>query len=140
MPAQSEQPAAEARVRPPWQVVVVAVILALEALAMAGVGVWMVVIAFGESGMQIAGTLFLAALALGSAVWLAFAAKGLLQRRAWTRAATIVWQILQIAGAVAVFGGDEPRMDLAVAFVLPAVAAGILVLQPAVSRWLPRER
>lgn len=121
--------------RAPWPVFVVVAILLLEALALIGITVWLVIEAFGETGMHIVGTLFLAAMAIGSAVWLGLTARRLLQGRRWTRAATLVWQVLQIAIGAGSVTGEVPRPDIAAILVIPAIIAGVLVLGKRVSAW-----
>lgn len=127
--------ASGALARPPWQAITITVVLVLEALALVGVGVWLAVEAFGETGMHIVGTVFLAVMAVGCAAWLLAIARAVLRGKRWTRAATLVWQIIQIAVAAGSVGGEASRPDIAAVLAIPALVAGVLVLGRTMSIW-----
>ena len=67
-----------------------------------------------------------------AAIWLGFIAVNILRGRAWTRGATIVWQVLQLAVAVGAFQGYFARSDIGWALLIPTVIALVLVFTPPV--------
>lgn len=67
-----------------------------------------------------------------AAIWLGVIATNILRGRAWTRSATIVWQVLQIAVAVGAFQGFFARSDIGWALLVPSVLAILLVFTPPV--------
>jgi len=71
-------------------------------------------------------------LAVIAAVWLAATARGTLRGRQWTRGATVVWQLLQIAVAVGSFQGLFARADVGWLLLVPAIAALVLLFTPSV--------
>lgn len=65
-----------------------------------------------------------------AAIWLAVVVVNILRGRAWTRGATIVWQVLQIAVAVGCFQGlfdPVARPDLGWALLAPAIVVLVLL-------------
>lgn len=115
---------------------VITAILGLEALAAMGVGIYTAIVAFGEEGMHIVGSLFLAAVALGLGVFLVQAARGMWNARPWSRGAALAWQVLQIGLAFGSFNPDNRVVWLSLLLSIPAVIVLVLVLRNSVTEWL----
>jgi hypothetical protein len=62
-----------------------------------------------------------------AAAWLAVIVVNILRGRAWTRGATVVWQVLQIAVAVGSFQGIFARPDIGWALLIPAIVVLLLL-------------
>ena len=114
-------------------------LLLLEGLGMIGVAVWLAISALGDPVEHIGGGLFLAVLAAGSALFLAAAGKAMLDGRAWSRAAAIVWAVLQLGVALGTFDGGEGPVGLALILAGLSIAMLTLALRKSVSGWLRRE-
>ena len=117
--------------RPPLLVLLV-VILLLEFVLMVSAVVFLaieLVVARPDSYPTAIAILVLAVIA---AVWLAITARGTLRGRQWTRGATVVWQLLQIAVAVGSFQGLFARADVGWLLLVPAIAALVLLFTPSV--------
>jgi len=119
---------------------ILAIIVFAEAVAILGVGVWWVVTSLGSDGRDLAAGLFFAACLVGLAFFLLQAGRGVLDGRSWSRAAVVLWQILQIGIAVGTFNGAEGPVPLALAMFLPALVALIIVFRRPTREWLARER
>ena len=76
----------------------------------------------------------LAVFAAIAAVGLALVAAGTLRLQPWTRAAAIVWQILQAFVGLQAFQGAGARPDLGVLLIVPAVVALGLLFRRDVAR------
>jgi hypothetical protein len=103
------------------------------------------VLVFAECALLIAATIFLVVelviatpdsygsavaltvLAALAALWLGVVGVNVLRGRAWTRGATLVWQVLQIAVAVGCFQGFFARPDIGWALLVPALAVLVLL-------------
>ena len=114
-------------------------LLLLEAIGMLALAVWATFSALGEAPEHIAGGLFLAALAAGSAFFLLQAGRAMLDGRAWSRSAAVVWQVLQLGVAVGTFDGGEGPVWLALILAGLAIATLVLALRKSVTGWLRRE-
>jgi len=112
--------------------VVLAVILALEAVALAGAAVFFVAELVVEPTSSVGSAIALAAIVAMASVWVVFIVRGVLRGQAWTRAAVVVLQILIAAVGVGSVQGPEPRPDLAAALVVPAVLALVLLFTTSV--------
>ena len=102
-------------------------IVAVEALVMAGLTVWLgieTVVASPEYLVTAIAILVLAAIA---ALFLVFVAIGTFRMQAWTRSATLVWQIFQVVAAIAAFQGIIGTATVGWFLLVPAVAAVILL-------------
>ncbi|MGY3126807.1 thiol:disulfide interchange protein [Agrococcus sp. UYP33] len=117
----------------------VGAILLVEALGMLAVAVWLAIAALGDPLEHIAGGLFLAVLAAGSAAFLMAAGRAMLDGRAWSRSATIVWQVLQLGVALGTYDGGEGPVPLALVLAALSIAGLALVLRASVTGWLRRE-
>lgn len=107
--------------------VVLVVILALEALALAGSAVFFVVELTLEPSTSVGSAVALSVVVAIAAVWVFFIVRGLLRGQAWTRAATVVVQVLVIAVGIGSAQGPEPRPALAAALIVPAALALVLL-------------
>lgn len=117
-----------------------AVVLFLEAAALVAVAVWLTIVAVGEGGRSLGATVFLAVLAVGAAFFLLQAGRGVLDGRAWSRAATIVWQVLQMGVSFGTYNGAEGPVPLALTMLVPAIVGLVLVFSRPVRTWLAQER
>jgi hypothetical protein len=115
------------------------ILLLVEALGMLGVAVWGVFSALTGDPTHIAGGLFLAAMAAGAAFFLLQAGRAMLDGRSWSRAAAVVWQVLQIGVAVGTFNGGEGPVWLALLLAALAAVTMTLALRRTVTVWLHRE-
>lgn len=117
----------------PVALIVLVVIVAAEAIALACATVWLaieLVIATPESVATAIALMVTCAVLAAGVGWLAV---GLARRRRGVRGGVVVWQILQAAVGFGALQGIFARPEVGWALVLPAVAAFILVLTPAVT-------
>ncbi|GAA1776754.1 hypothetical protein [Agromyces lapidis] len=111
--------------------VVVSVVLFAEALLMVGLVVWLIVDLFALEPSSMATAIALLVLVVIGAVWVSAVAFASLRRAPWSRAAAIVWQILQVSVAVGAFQGLFARPDLGWALLVPAITViGLLLWTP----------
>lgn len=106
---------------------VLAGILFAECALLTVATIYLVIELLVDEPDSFASAVALTALTALAAVWLAVIAVNLLRGKAWTRGATVVWQVLQLAVAVGFFQGLFARQDLGWALLLPAVAALVLL-------------
>jgi hypothetical protein len=114
-------------------------ILLVEALGMLAVAVWLAIAALGDPVEHIAGGLFLAVLAAGAAAFLLAAGRAMLDGRAWSRSAAVVWQVLQLGVALGTFDGGEGPVPLALVLAALSIAGLVLALRRSVTEWLRRD-
>ena len=76
----------------PWTATVVAVLVALESLALLVIAVGLVASLFTGHVLPVAGIVFASVVLVGGALWLAAAARGVLGGMRWPRAAVLVSQ------------------------------------------------
>lgn len=111
--------------------VAVTAILFLEALGLIAVVVWLVVDLVALQPSSYATAIALIVLVVIGAVWVSAVAVGSLRRAPWTRAAAIVWQILQLSVAVGAFQGLFARPDVGWLLLVPAITViGLLLWTP----------
>jgi len=125
------QPEASAR---PVLLLVLSVILALEALLVAALAVWLLVDLLTQTPQSYASAVAIVVLAFVAAAWVIATLVGLLRRRGWARASAFTIQILQLAVAVGCFQGLYAQPGLGWALLIPAVLAGVLAVSPPVVR------
>ena len=125
--------------RAPITVKIMLIVLTLEALLAAAIGVWVAVEAFSEEGSHILGTAFLAAVCLGLAAFLFAAVRAMAKHRAWSRGAALAWQVLQMGIALGTFNGGQGVVWLAVALFVPVLVVLLCVFRQSVTDWLARE-
>ncbi|WAC65346.1 hypothetical protein OVA14_08130 [Agrococcus sp. SL85] len=116
-----------------------AALLLVEALGMVGVAVYLAIASFGDPIEHLGGGLFLAVIAAGAGLFLAQAGRAMLNGRAWSRSAAVVWQVLQFGVALGTFDGAEGPVPLALLLAGLAIAVMVLVLRRSVTGWLRRE-
>ncbi|KRC58530.1 hypothetical protein ASE14_18295 [Agromyces sp. Root81] len=124
-----EVPAARSGVR--GALVVVSVLLFLEAAAMVALVIWLLIDLFSLEPSSYATAIALLVLVAIGAIWVVTVAFGSLRQAPWSRAAAIVWQILQVSVAVGAFQGLFARPDVGWALLVPAITViGLLLWTP----------
>ncbi|MFK4729809.1 hypothetical protein ROT00_09000 [Agromyces mediolanus] len=113
---------------------VVNALLVLEAIAVAGVLVWLVVDLLTLTPSSYATAVALIVLVAIGAVFTAAVAVASIRRAGWSRAAAIVWQVLQVSVAAGAFQGLFARPDIGWALLIPAIVVVVLMLAPSVRR------
>lgn len=111
--------------------VVVSVLLLLEAAAMVALVIWLLIDLFSLEPSSYATAIALLVLVAIGAIWVVTVAVGSLRQAPWSRAAAIVWQILQVSIAVGAFQGLFARPDVGWALLVPAITVvGLLLWKP----------
>ena len=111
--------------------VVVSVVLVLEALAVVAVAIWLVVDLVSLEPSSYATAIALIVLVVVGAIWVGATAVASFSRAPWSRAAAIVWQILQVSIAVGAFQGLFARPDVGWVLLVPAITViGLLLWTP----------
>lgn len=111
--------------------VVVSALLALEAAAVVGLLVWLIVDLLTLQPSSYATAIALIALVAIAAVWLTAIAVASFRRASWSRASAIVWQVLQLSIAVGAFQGLFARPDVGWVLLVPAITIiGLLLWTP----------
>ncbi len=113
-------------------VVMLATILFAECAVLAIATGYLVVEMLVAVPDSLASAVALTVLTAIAAIWLAVIAVNVLRGRAWTRGATVVWQVLQSAVAVGFFQGMFARPGVGWLLLLPALVALGLVFTPPV--------
>jgi len=109
----------------------VSILLVLEAAAVVGVAIWLVVDLFSLQPSSYATAIALIVLVVIGAIWIGATAVASFARAPWSRAAAIVWQVLQLSIAVGAFQGFFARPDLGWALMVPAITIiGLLLWTP----------
>jgi hypothetical protein len=119
-------------------VLLLAVVVGLEFLAVAAVTVVLLVDLFVHPPTPVANGIALVVLAAIAALWLAFMVVGLLRGRPWVRSGIVVWQVLQIAIAVGAFQGVFRVPAVGWILLVPALVALTLVFTKSVTALLAR--
>jgi hypothetical protein len=112
--------------------VTISVVLVLEALAVIGVAIWLIVDLIALQPASYATAIALIVLVVLGAIWVGATALASFTRAPWSRAAAIVWQVLQVSVAVGAFQGLFARADLGWLLLVPAVTVIGLLLWPPV--------
>jgi hypothetical protein len=123
---------AAGRGRRPVLLTVLAALVGVEALLMAGVVVWLVLELVTEQPASFATAAAIVVLAAIAAVFLGLVAVNLLRAQPWTRAATLTWQLFQVVIALACFQGIVATRDAGWYLLVPAVLAIVLLFTPTV--------
>ncbi|WP_232331441.1 hypothetical protein [Agromyces laixinhei] len=111
--------------------VVVSLLLFLEAAAMVALVIWLLADLFVLAPSSFATAIALLVLVVLGAAWVVAVAFGSLRRAPWSRAAAIVWQILQLSVAVGAFQGLFARPDVGWVLLVPAITViGLLLWKP----------
>ncbi len=100
----------------------------LQAVALSGFAIFLVVELFIANPDSWASAIFLTLIALGFAGGLWAITRGLWQGRSPARSASLVWQVLQLALGLASDDGVFARFDIAAVLIVPAVVAMALLL------------
>lgn len=114
--------------RRPLTVVLIAIVLALQSVALLGIAGLFTYETVTTPSLTLAGSIFFDVL-----VWISALAAGAATRAFWngapsTRAAVIVWQMLFVGIAIATGQGAEARLDLALIIGIPAAAVTVAML------------
>ncbi len=112
--------------------VTVSVVLVLEAVAVAGVAIWLLVDLFALQPSSYAAAIALLVLVVLAAIWVGATAVASFSRAPWSRAAAMVWQVLQVSVAVGAFQGLFARPDVGWLLLVPAITVIGLLLWPPV--------
>lgn len=111
--------------------VVISAVLMLEAAALIALVVWLVIDLVVLQPSSYATAIALLVLVAIGALWLSLTAVGSLRRVPWSRAAAIVWQVLQVSVAVGAFQGLFARPDIGWLLLVPAITViGLLLWTP----------
>ncbi|WNM26732.1 hypothetical protein RN607_11070 [Demequina capsici] len=102
-----------------------AVILAIEAAALLGIGVGYAIYTAVGPQVDVPAVVGVAAFALVMAVGLAFVARGFARGARWSRGAALTWQVLQAAAAAVVMGA-APVVAVTILLISAAVAAAAM--------------
>ena len=108
-------------------VLVLVTVLLLEAAALAAATIYFIVELLVDRASSLGSAIAITAVLALGAVWVGFIAVGVLRGQAWTRAATVVVQVLVVAIAIGSLQGTDPRPVLAVGMLVPAVLALVLL-------------
>ena len=111
--------------------VVVSGILLLEAAALAAIVAWLVIDLLAFEPSSYATAIALLVLVVIALAWVGAVAVASLRRAHWSRAAAIVWQVLQLSIAVGAFQGLFARPDVGWLLLVPAITViGLLLWAP----------
>lgn len=120
----------------PARLTAAAALCALEGLALAAGGVWMLVLgAAGDSGDRqtgITGGVTLVVLALLPLL----AARGLLLRRGWSRGPAVITQIMALPVAYSLLQADSVAIPAGIVLAVVAITALVLLVNPATTKAL----
>ena len=112
--------------------VTVTALLFAEAGALVAVLAWLVVDLIVLRPSSVATAIALIVLVAIGAAWVSAIAVASARRAPWSRAAAIVWQVLQLSVAIGAFQGLFARPDLGWALLVPSVTIIGLLLWPPV--------
>ena len=111
--------------------VTITALLFLEAAALVAVVVWLVVDLLALEPSSYATAIALIVLVVIGAIWVSAVAVASIRRAPWSRAAAIVWQVLQLSIAVGAFQGLFARPDVGWMLLVPAITViGLLLWAP----------
>jgi hypothetical protein len=117
-------------IRRPLTVTLLGVIVAIEALVMAGLVIWLLIETVMDQPEFVVTAIAIIVLAALAALFLVFVAIGTFRMQPWTRAATLVWQIFQVVAAIAAFQGIIGSANIGWVLLVPAIAAIVLLFTP----------
>lgn len=120
----------------PREIAVLAGVVLLEAIALAAAGLRLVWTLLFEQPLTVGGTVFLALVLLGGALWLLHVGRGLWRGFRWPRAAALVVQLFLLVLALPLFQAGQWGLGLVPA--VPAVVVLLLLFRPAVLAWTSR--
>lgn len=105
----------------PALLVVLGVLLYAEAVALAGLSVYLLIELLTARPDSYASAVAIVILALLATVFLFVLATHALRGRYWIRGATVTWQVLQILMGVVSLQGEFAKPDIAWLLIIPAV-------------------
>ena len=112
-------------------VIALIVLVAAECALMLAATVYLLVEILVDTPSSFASAVALTVLTAIAAAWLAIITINIGRGRAWTRGATVVWQVLQIAVAIGAFQGLFARPDIGWLLLIPSlVILGLLFSGP----------
>ncbi|WP_225101922.1 hypothetical protein [Streptomyces sp. CoH27] len=120
----------------PSRLTYAAVLAALEGIALVAGGLWMVVLSLSgdssdrQQGVSLGITLVVLALLP------LLAARGLLLRRGWSRGPAVITQLMALPVAYSLLQADSMAIPAGIALAVVAVAALVLLINPATTRAL----
>lgn len=120
----------------PIGVVVAAIIVGLEALALLAAGVMLLTALFTQPQQSMASSIFLVVLVIGIAIALGAVGLNFFKGYRWTRSAVFVWQLLIVAIAFPAFSSGAPILGAVMAS--PAIAVAVLLFTPTVVQFTLR--
>ena len=121
-------------------IVALAVLLFLECAVLGLATIYLVVEILTAASSSILSAVAFTILVAVAAIWVGFIAANVLRGRAWVRAATVTWQVIQVVVAVGCFQGLFATPPVGV--LLIAIAAAVLALlfsRPVVAATSDRE-
>ena len=120
---------------------VVAIVLVAETLALLGLTAFIVYEVVADEPDSIASGVGLALTTLAATGWIAATTVGFLRGKSFARGSAVVWQVLQGAVGLASNQGVFARPDIASGLFVPAlIALALLLFSPAVSKHLGKTR
>ena len=123
----SDSPEAVPRARRHPLHLTLVVLVAAECALLVGATVFLIFELLVDTPASLPSAVALTVLTGMAAAWLAIVVVNLWRGRAWTRGATVVWQVLQIAVAVGFLQGVFARPDLGWALLIPAILVFVLL-------------
>lgn len=121
-----------ARARHSVTLLVLAALLALEALALWVVAGWELVELLTRPAASEAGAIALLTLTVVAATWVSAIAVNVLRGRGWVRGAAVTWQVVQVAVGIGFVQGADANIALGLALILPSVVVVGLLFAPSV--------
>ncbi len=122
-------------------VIVVALILVAETLALYGLSGFLIYQLAVDSPDSIASAVGLALITFAAAAWITATSIGFIQGKSFSRGSAVVWQVLQGAVGLASNQGLFARSDIGSGLFVPAlVALALLLFSPSVSKHLGTAR
>lgn len=100
---------------------IAAITAAMEALAVAGFGIWMLLDLFQGQAKSVPAAATLIALFVAAGVWVGYLAFGLGQGKRWARSGAIFWQTCQLFLASQSFTGRGANPLIGVLLIVPSV-------------------
>jgi hypothetical protein len=119
---------------PPRSVLVAAVVQAVEATGVLAASGWALAETLGGHSYQRSSGVAITLIGIGTAIALAFVARGLRAERRWSRTPALLTQLF--TGIVAVYLLQAPRLDLGIPAIVLAIAGFGALLAPASFRSL----
>ncbi|MFI2201610.1 hypothetical protein ACH47Z_12715 [Streptomyces sp. NPDC020192] len=120
----------------PSRLTYAAVLAGLEGVALVVGGVWMVVLGITGDGSDRQQAVSLGITLVVLALLPLLAARGLLLRRGWSRGPAVITQLMALPVAYSLLQADSMAIPAGIALAVVAVAALVLLVNPATTRAL----